>query len=128
MTEVADEIAAGSRDEPIFHLALPEDWQSAFETGEYRWSTRGKTLDVVGFIHCSTSVQIEATANRFYGDLAHLVLLTIDPVAVASEVLWERPAPGVDELFPHIYGPLPIAAVNMTTMWTRHGEGWVLRT
>ena len=122
------EIAAGSRDAPIFHLALPEDWQGAFETGEYRWSTRGQTLDVVGFIHCSTTVQIEATANRFYGDLSNLVLLTIDPVAVPSEVLWEAPAPGVDELFPHIYGPLPIAAVNMTTMWTRHGEGWVLRT
>jgi glutathione S-transferase len=57
------EIAAGSEDEPIFHLALPEDWQSAFETGEYRWSTRGKTLDVVGFIHCSTSVQIASTAT-----------------------------------------------------------------
>jgi uncharacterized protein (DUF952 family) len=124
----ATETAAGSGDDPIFHLALPEDWQSAFETGEYRWSTRGQTLDAVGFIHCSTTVQIEATANRFYGDLSHLVLLTIDPVAVPSEVLWEPPAPGVDELFPHIYGPLPIAAVNMTTMWTRHGEGWVLRT
>ena len=124
----ATETAAGSGDDPIFHLALPEDWQGAFETGEYRWSTRGQTLDVVGFIHCSTTVQIEATANRFYGDLSNLVLLTIDPVAVPSEVLWEAPAPGVDELFPHIYGPLPIAAVNMTTMWTRHGEGWVLRT
>ena len=56
------------------------------------------------------------------------MLLTIDPVAAAltSEVLWEPPAPGVDELFPHIYGPLPIAAVNMTTMWTRQSEGWVL--
>lgn len=120
------EIAAGSGDDPIFHLALPEDWQGAFETGEYRWSTRGQTLDAVGFIHCSTAVQIEAAANRFYGDLSHLVLLTIDPVAVNSEVLWEPPAPGVDELFPHIYGPLPIAAVNMTTMWTRKGEGWIL--
>ncbi len=127
-TDIATETAAGSGDEPIFHLALPEDWQGAFETGEYRWSTRGQTLDAVGFIHCSTTVQIEATANRFYGDLSNLVLLTIDPVAVPSEVLWEPPAPGVDELFPHIYGPLPIAAVNMTTMWTRHGEGWVLRT
>lgn len=120
------EIAAGSGDDPIFHLALPEDWQGAFETGEYRWSTRGQTLDAVGFIHCSTAVQIEAAANRFYGDLSHLVLLTIDPVAVNSEVLWEPPAPGVNELFPHIYGPLPIAAVNMTTMWTRKGEGWIL--
>ncbi|MFT4865063.1 MAG: hypothetical protein ACI8RE_001250 [Ilumatobacter sp.] len=116
-----------SGDEPIFHIALPEDWQGAFETGEYRWSTRGQTLDAVGFIHCSTAVQVEITANRYYTDLSNLVLLTIDPVAIPSEVLWEPPAPGVDELFPHVYGPIPIAAVNMTTMWTRQGEGWVLR-
>jgi len=127
MTEIAAEIAAVSGDDPIFHLALPEDWQGAFETGEYRWSTCGQRLEAVGFIHCSTAAQIEATANRFYGDLSHLVLLTIDPVAVASEVLWEPPAPGVEEFSPHIYGPLPIAAVNMTTMWTRQGEGWILK-
>lgn len=120
--------AASPGDDPIFHLALPQDWQGAFETGEYRWSTRGQTLEAVGFIHCSTAVQIESTANRFYGDLTDLVLLTIDPVAVPSRVLWEPPAPGVDELFPHIYGPLPIASVNLTTMWTRQREGWVLGT
>ena len=80
----AAEPAAGSGDDPIFHIALPEDWQGAFETGEYRWSTRGQTLDAVGFIHCSTAVQIEATAHRFYGDLSNLVLLTIDPIAIPS--------------------------------------------
>ncbi len=106
-------------DEPMFHIALPQDWAAAFTLGEYAVSTRGLSLDDVGFIHCSTAEQIEATANRFYGDLTELVVLTIDPAAVPSDVLWEPPAPGVDELFPHIYGPLPISAVNMHRFWTR---------
>ena len=111
-------------DEPIFHIALPDDWAAAFTFGEYAVSTRGMSLDEVGFIHCSTQAQIEATANRFYGDLSELVLLTIDPVMVPSDILWEPPAPGVEELFPHIYGTLPIAAVNMHQFWTRSGDLW----
>lgn len=114
--------------DPIFHLALPPDWVAAFGPGEYRMSTRGMTLDEVGFIHCSTRAQVEATANRFYSDVDELVLLTIDPLLVPSEVRWEPPAPGVDDLFPHVYGPLPIAAVNSTTFWIRGPHRWSLET
>ena len=115
---------AGNADEPIFHIALPEDWVAAFIVGEYAVSTRGMSLDEVGFIHCSTAAQTEATANRFYGDLSELVLLTIDPLMVTADIVWEPPAPGADELFPHIYGTLPIAAVNMHQYWTRSGDAW----
>jgi uncharacterized protein (DUF952 family) len=117
---------SNSNSEPIFHLALPEDWAAAFTSGEYTMSTRGLDVDTVGFIHCSTAAQVEATANRFYGDLDELVLLAIDSIAVPAEIKWEPPAPGVDELFPHIYGPLPVAAVNTATFWTRTTEGWRL--
>jgi uncharacterized protein (DUF952 family) len=112
-------------DEPIFHLALPDDWAAAFADGEYRMSTRGMTLDDVGYIHCSTREQVEATANGFYGDLDQLVVLTIDPALVPSPIVHEPPAPGVDALFPHIYGPLPVPAVNQAAMWLRQpGESW----
>lgn len=117
-------------DQPIFHAAMPDDWAAAFQTGEYTMSTRGQTLDEVGFIHLSTRDQVEATANRFYGDVDQLVLLTVDPLKVPSEIKWEPPAPGVDTLFPHIYGPLPIAAVVTTNYWFRtideDGAGWNL--
>ena len=115
-----------SDDEPIFHLALPDDWAGAFADGEYRMSTRGMTLGDVGFIHCSTRHQVAATANRFYGDLDRLVLLTIDPDAVPSTIRWEPPVPESDQLFPHIYGPLPVAAVDTATFWMRDGASWSL--
>ena len=117
-------------DQPLFHAAMPDDWAGAFQTGEYTMSTRGRTLADEGFIHASTRVQVEGVANRFYLDVEHLVLLTIDPAKLDAEVRWEPPAPGIDELFPHIYGPLPIAAVRSTEFWSRSsdddGPRWVL--
>lgn len=109
-------------DDPIFHLAMPDDWAAAFATGEYRMSTRGMTLDEVGFIHCSKREQIVDTANRFYGDLDQLVVLTIDPALVPSPIVHEPPEAGLDVLFPHIYGPLPVPAVNHAAVWLRSSD------
>ncbi len=111
-----------ANDDPIFHLAVPDDWVVAFAVGEYTMSTRGVTLEQEGFIHCSTREQMQETANRFYGDLDHLVVLTIDPQLVASPIVFEPPAPGMDVLFPHIYGPLPIGAVNLASPWVRRPD------
>jgi glutathione S-transferase len=111
---------------PIHHLALADDWATAFTTGEYRTSTRGLTIDDVGFIHCSTRDQVESTANRFYGDLDQLVLLTIDQSLVDAPIRFEPPTPDSTELFPHIYGPLPIAAVTDATFWIRSASSWTL--
>ena len=116
---MTDPSATAAADQPIFHLALPDDWATAFATGEYRMSTRGVTLEEEGFIHCSTRDQMEDTANRFYGDLDQLVVLTIDPERVPSPIVFEPPAPGLDALFPHIYGPLPVPAVNHARVWRR---------
>ena len=55
-------------------------------------STRGLTIDDVGFIHCSTRDQVESTANRFYADVDQLVVLTIDQPAVGSPIRFEPPA------------------------------------
>ncbi len=108
-----------SDDEPIFHLALPADWVAAFAVGDYTMSTRGVTLEQEGFIHCSTREQLVGTANRFYRDLDQLVVLTIDPHLVPSAIVWESPGADLDVLFPHIYGPLPVAAVNLAVSWRR---------
>jgi len=115
----------GADDQPIFHLAVPDDWAVAFTVGEYTMSTRGVTLEQEGFIHCSTREQVQDTANRFYADLDQLVVLTIDPQLVPSPIVFEPPAPDIDVLFPHIYGALPIAAVNLASPWVRRpGREW----
>ena len=110
----------------IWHIALQDDWRDAQVSGSYLVSTRGMTLEEVGYIHCSKPEQIEGVAQRFYADVSELLLLEIDPGRVESEIVEEPPAPGVSELFPHIYGPLPITAVRSVRQWTRGETGWVL--
>jgi uncharacterized protein (DUF952 family)/heme-degrading monooxygenase HmoA len=108
-------------DEPgrIMHVALPIDWAEAQATGEYRWSTRGITLEQEGFIHCSLPHQVAGVIERFYDGVDELVLLEIDTTRLDAPVVLEPPAPGVAEHFPHVYGPIPTAAVVTTTPWHR---------
>jgi glutathione S-transferase len=106
--------------EPIFHLALRREWEEARETGEYRRSTLGASLDEVGFIHCAERHQVAGVAERSYIDVDEpLVLLEIDPVR-AGEVVWEDVA-GVGESFPHLYGPLRVDAVLTSRPFERPG-------
>ena len=106
----------------LYHLALGPEWQAARADGLYRRSTRGRSLEEVGFIHLSNAHQVEATAALFYGDLpaGAVLLLTIDPqrlAAAALEVRFEQAGGG--EPFPHLYGPLPLEAVLRAEPWLR---------
>jgi len=99
----------------LYHLALRQEWNDARRDGVYCRSTRGRSLEEVGFIHLSAAHQVEATAQRFYGDLpaGAVLLLTLDPqrLSAAGLNVREEPAPGTGELFPHLYGTLPLEAV-----------------
>lgn len=98
----------------ILHITSRSEWQSAQARGEYR----APSLETQGFIHASTSRQVSAVANAFYRGQNGLVLLVIDERRVRPEVRWEAPAgppPGrvpASDLFPHIYGPLNLEAVD----------------
>ncbi|TKK91258.1 DUF952 domain-containing protein [Herbidospora galbida] len=100
----------------IFHLALASDWAHAQKDGEYRISTLGRTLEQEGFIHASRDLpQARAVATRFYADVTEpLLLLHIDDTQLSVPVVMESPE-GTAEEFPHIYGPLPVAAVAAVT-------------
>lgn len=114
---------AGVENDELLHLALPDDWTTARDAGEYRVSTRGRTLDEEGFIHCSYPSQLEGVANRFYADLIEVVILRIDPELLDAEIRVEPAAEGIDELFPHVYGPIPTSAVIASTWWDRDEDG-----
>jgi uncharacterized protein (DUF952 family) len=97
--------------ERLFHLALRRDWEEAQQAGEYRVSTRGRTLAEEGFRHASYAHQWHGVRDAYYADVTEpLVLLEVDPALLDVPVVEEVPAGG-DEVFPHIYGPLPVTAV-----------------
>ena len=97
--------------ERLFHLALRRDWEEAREAGEYRVSTRGRTLAEEGFLHASYAHQWQGVRDAYYADVTEpLVLLEVDPALLDVPVVEEVPSGG-DEAFPHVYGPLPVTAV-----------------
>jgi uncharacterized protein (DUF952 family) len=64
-----------------------------------------------GFIHFSTAAQVRETAARHFAGVEGLLLVAVSTEAM--DLRWE-PSRGGD-LFPHLYGPLPMAAVR----WVR---------
>lgn len=101
----------------IYHVAHRSDWEAALVAGEYRVSTRGRTLDEVGFIHASRADQVAQVAELFYGDDPEdLVVLAIDESAVtASETALRHEDIGNGQVFPHLYGPILPSFVSAIT-------------
>ena len=91
----------------IYHITQAQHWRATSETGSY--VPPGFASD--GFIHCCTADQIAEVANRYFRGEADLVLLGIDPQRVAAEVRYED-LTGRGIAYPHIYGPLDVAAVQ----------------
>lgn len=88
----------------IYHLAHASEWDAARASGEYLTSSRGVTLEQVGFIHASTAEQLRGVAEAFYADDPEpLVVLSIDETAV-PDLRWEDIGEG--RVFPHLYGPI----------------------
>lgn len=106
----------------LLHITERAAWLEAAGSGEYRMSTRGVTLEDQGFIHCSLCHQLRGVAEFVYGDADDLVVLVIDSARLPAEVRYEAPEPGTEK-YPHIYGPLPTAAVTAVIPVSRDRVG-----
>jgi uncharacterized protein (DUF952 family) len=90
----------------LYHITSAREAQHAAVTGEYT----PRAYEAEGFIHCSHARQVLAVAHRRYRGQHDLVLLEIDRERLACPVVTENLEGGA-ELFPHIYGRLPMSAV-----------------
>lgn len=90
----------------IYHMCKREEWEAARAAGHYK----GSSQDIAdGFIHFSTAAQIEESAARHRTGQSGLMLLAVDPDALGTALKWESSRNG--DLFPHLYGALPLAAL-----------------
>lgn len=90
-----------------FKIVDAAEWARAEVLGAYE----GSAVDLAdGYIHLSTAEQLAGTAARHYVGRSSLLLLTVALSQVEAPVVWEPSRGGA--LFPHIYGPLPVAAVT----------------
>ena len=93
----------------IYHIASAADWRDARSTSSYE----AATLRAEGFIHCSTREQVVPVADAFFRGVAGLVLMEIDPEKLDAELRFEENVGPDGEIgrFPHVYGPISVAAV-----------------
>jgi uncharacterized protein (DUF952 family) len=71
---------------------------------------RGADIDARdGFIHFSSAAQVRETAARHFAGIPDLMLVAVNADALADALRWEASRGG--ELFPHLYGDLPLTAV-----------------
>jgi uncharacterized protein (DUF952 family) len=98
----------------FLHLTTRQAWEDALKVGTYSLSTKGKTLEEVGFIHGSFADQVEEVAGFvFAGSTEELVFLHLNIDKLASngiEVRVEEARNG--KSYPHIYGAIPCELVD----------------
>jgi uncharacterized protein (DUF952 family) len=95
----------------LIYKILPASlWREAERQGFFR----GAGVDISdGYIHFSTAEQVEETAARHFAAQSDLVLVAVDPAALAESALkWEASRGGA--LFPHLYSDLDVKAVRWT--------------
>ncbi|UVO53232.1 DUF952 domain-containing protein [Sphingomonas sp. SUN039] len=73
----------------------------------------GAPVDLAdGYIHMSTADQLDETLAKHFAGQTNLTIAEIDLTALGDTVRWE--VSRGDQLFPHIYGVLPMTAVRGT--------------
>ena len=91
----------------IYKIAPVVLWREAERAGAFA----GAPIDERdGFIHLSTAAQVRETAAKHFGGQDNLMLIAVDADALGADLRYEPSRGG--NLFPHLYGALPLAAVR----------------
>jgi uncharacterized protein (DUF952 family) len=91
----------------IYKICSQAAWQEAERAGFFL----GSPVDLAdGYIHFSLAEQVQETATRHFRGQADLVLVAIAADNLGDALRYEPSRGGA--LFPHLYGPLPVAAAR----------------
>jgi uncharacterized protein (DUF952 family) len=94
----------------IYKICERAQWRAAEAAGQFR----GSAVDERdGFVHFSTTAQLAETAAKHFAGQKDLMLVAVDTSAFGAALKWEKSREG--DLFPHLYGALPLNAVR----WAR---------
>ena len=90
----------------IYKILTNAQWLAMQADGR----TLGAPIDLAdGFIHFSSAMQAAETADKHFGGQTALWLLGVEEGDL-TDVRWERSRGG--QLFPHLYGELPLNKVS----------------
>ncbi|MEX1007727.1 MAG: DUF952 domain-containing protein [Acidimicrobiia bacterium] len=100
----------------ILHFTTKSAWEALAPGGSYV----ADSLDREGFIHCSYPHQVARVAALAVPGQRDLVLLSIDRAILGNRV---RDEPVGGSRFPHVYGPIPIAAISSVVDFPPEPDG-----
>ncbi len=87
-------------------------------------SFAGAPVDLAdGYIHLSTADQLAGTLDKHFAGQTDLHIAAVDLAALGDAVRWEASRGG--QLFPHVYGALPLSAVIANGLLKRCENGAV---
>ncbi|MPZ32753.1 MAG: DUF952 domain-containing protein [Rhodospirillales bacterium] len=90
----------------VYKIVAADLWQAAEDNGVFT----GAGIDLTdGFIHLSTGAQARRTAELYFAGQDNLVLVAADGASLGEALKYDPSRDG--DLFPHLYGPLPLTTV-----------------
>jgi uncharacterized protein (DUF952 family) len=112
---------------PIYHVCRRAELAQAEPRGSYPGSSQDAAD---GFIHFSTAAQVVESVAKHRAGQGGLAILEVDATRLGEALRWEKSRGG--QLFPHLYGPLPLEAVLRVADLPlgpdgRHAFPWGLR-
>ncbi len=106
---------------PVAYKVLTAEQMAALEKdGVFT----GAPVDLAdGYIHLSTHAQLTETVDKHFAGQTGLWVAAVDLEALGDAVKWEPSRGG--QLFPHIYGDLPLSVVLAYSELVRDDRGQV---
>ena len=91
----------------VFKIVSTSEWRAAEAAERFT----GSAVDLRdGYIHFSTASQAPETVRRYFAGQTDLLVVAVDTASLGDALRWEPSRH--DELFPHLYGDLPMTAVR----------------
>ena len=91
----------------IYKVASREVYEASIAAGQFV----GQPIDLQdGYIHFSTGPQLRDTIRLYFAGLAGQVLFAVPVLPLGDALRWEASRGG--DLFPHLYGELPMSMVS----------------
>jgi uncharacterized protein (DUF952 family) len=104
----------------IYKVASREIYEASLKAGHFV----GQPIDLQdGYIHFSTAAQLGETIRLYFAGLNDQVLFAVPAPPLGAALEWEASRGG--QLFPHLYGELPMAAVSDMTALDIPADGLV---
>ena len=93
--------------ELIYKIASHEAYRVFSKTGVFP----GMPIDISdGYVHFSTAAQLAETLRLHFAGQGNLVVFSVRTYDLGTSLRWEPSRGG--QLFPHLYGKLPVGAVR----------------